>query len=112
MRSPLDHEGFKLLDRWSASRAEIHLSFRGLDNRVSLTGVGVLIAFDQGGMGLAGGGFEFLLDLSEAAFEKVGSGEESRKRGLNPSQYTESAEISLGNGGKLLLIVPQVRPTE
>jgi len=106
MRSSLDHEGFKLLEKWNTSRAAIHLSFSGLGNKLSLSGTGIVTAFDQGGMGFAGEGFEFLLDLSEAAFEHVGTHEAFRKRGLDPSQYTESAEICLGNGSKVILVGP------
>jgi hypothetical protein len=111
MRSSHDHEGFKLLEKWNTSRTEIHLSFSGLASKLSLSGTGIVTAFDQGGLGFAGSGFEFLLDLSEAAFENVGTHEAFRKRGLDPSQYTESAEICLGNGSKVILVGPP-RPIE
>jgi hypothetical protein len=106
MRSSHDHEGFKLLEKWNTSRTEIHLSFNGLGNKLSLSGMGVVTAFDQGGFGFAGADFEFLLDLSDAAFENVGTDEAFSKRGLDPSQHTESAEICLGNGGKVILVRP------
>ena len=106
MRSSHDHEGFKLLSKWNSSRTAIHLSFNGLSNKLSLSGMGVLTAFDQGGLGFAGEEFEFLLDLSDAAFENVGTNEAFCKRGLDPSQHAESAEICLGSGGKVILVGP------
>jgi len=110
MRSLHDHEGFRLLNKWNTSRAEIHLTFNGQGNKLSLSGKGIVTAFDQGGMAFSGDGFEFLIDLSHAAFESVQTEEAVSKAGLNPDQFLESAAICLGTGDKVLLFGPPLRP--
>lgn len=100
MRSSED--GFRLLNKWKTNGAEIRLSFSGIDNKWSISGAGIIVGVDTETMRFTGAGFELFLDLRDADFENVGTEEVFRRLGLDPEEYTESAEIWLGSGDKAI----------
>jgi hypothetical protein len=101
MRSSEDSEGFKLLNKWNTSGAEIGISFAGIGEKLSISGTGVIVAFDKEALRFTGAGFELFLELSGAAFDKVGTEEIFKRSGLDPSLYSESAEIWLESGDRV-----------
>jgi hypothetical protein len=110
MRSSEDIEGFKLLNKWKNSGAEIQMSFTGIGAKLSISGTGVIVGSDSEVLRFSGAGFELVLDLSDVAFEHVGTEEIFRLAGLDPSQYPESVEIWLGSGDKVTFFGPGRRP--
>ncbi|HEY6766434.1 MAG TPA: hypothetical protein VI386_16880 [Candidatus Sulfotelmatobacter sp.] len=103
MRSSEDNEGFELLRKWNASGAVTRVSFVGIGGNISLS-TGVVAAFDAKVLRFAGAGFELFLDMSDAAFEHVGTESIFKVAGLDAPRYTESAEILLGNGDKVIFM--------
>src|SRR5258708_2083782 len=84
MRSSEDKEGFKLLNKWNASGAEIRASFVTIGGKLNFSATGVIIGFDGDALRFTGAGFELFLDLSDAAFEHVGTVDSFKLAGLDP----------------------------
>jgi hypothetical protein len=106
MRSPEDKEGLALLNKWKAQPASIRFSFVGIGNRLEFSGSCSIIEAVEGTLRLEGAGFTLFLNLSDAAFERVGSRENIGAMGLDPSLYPESVQIILGSGDTVNLFVP------
>jgi hypothetical protein len=101
MRSSIDSEGFTLLNNWNRQGPEIRGSFVGIGKKLEFRGAGKLTEFDEDGLRFTGAGFEFVVDLTEAAFERVATNKSLKAMGLDPSKYLELAEIMLGTGDRV-----------
>jgi hypothetical protein len=109
MRSSEDKEGLRLLNKWNTSGAEIRASFATIGGNLSFSARGVVVIVGESGLRFTGAGFEMFVDLSGAAFERVGTVEIFKIAGLDPDRYTESAEVSLGTGDKVIFLGPPGR---
>lgn len=78
------------------------MSFKGIGDKLLISGSGVIVEFDNAGLRFSGPAFEVFVDLSDAAFNNVGTEEVFRRNDLDPSRYTESAELFLGSGDKVV----------
>jgi len=101
MRSSMDSEGFTLLSNWNKQGPEIQGSFVGIGKKLEFRGTGILTEFSKDGLRFTGAGFEFVVDLTEAAFERVATNKSLKAMGLDPSKYPESVEITLGTGDRV-----------
>ncbi len=105
MRSPSDHEGFRLLNKWKTKPALISISFSGILNSLSLSATGFISDFDSEVLRFKGTDFDMSFNLKDAIFSSVWSEQVFEDNDLEHSKYgfIETAEISLDSGEKISL---------
>jgi len=103
MTSSDESAGRELLQTWKRTSRPIRVQFSSSGETFAMDGRGRITELDTEALSIEGEGFGLLLSLTGARFKSVGSAERILEVGLDPSRYSETIELLLGDMERLVL---------